>query len=88
MKAKPQNPSEIITWAQETIQRWERVRVLQEYILSEIGLTFETGEQMFTRMKQLFEDYEESLEILKSVIEAHGFMNKTDKTTEGVSVSN
>lgn len=80
MKAKPLNPNEAIIWAQETIQRYERVKVLQQYILSEIGLTFETGKQMFDKMKELFDDYEESLQILKTVIEAHGQMKQQTQT--------
>lgn len=79
----------------ECIKRGEKVRILYEIILSELGMGFEnTGQEVFKKLMETQDEYYESVQLLKTIIESGQRANpdeneeEIEKTDKGVSVSN
>lgn len=55
----------------ECIRKGEKVRILYEILLSEIGANFEnTGQEVFEKLKQSQDEYFEAIKMLKLIMES------------------
>lgn len=56
---------------QECIQKGERVRVLYQILLSELGMSFENeGREVFQKLAQSQDEYYEAVQLLKTIVES------------------
>lgn len=67
--------------AQEAVRIGERSRIIFEILLSELGLEWENNAQIWHKLREVQNDYEEAIKML-------GLLIKETHRQEGVSVSN
>lgn len=83
---------ETIDQAQEVIKRGEKINVLLEYLLSELGLLLEDKplpQDIWRRLKECQDEYDQACKTLSTIIHEHGLLQyKIGQPEEGVSVSN
>lgn len=71
----------------QCIKKGEKIRVLYEIIMAELGMNFEnTGQEVFLELQKSQDNYYESITLLKSIMENK--IEKTDTKKDMVSVSN